>query len=184
MNYRRLEFIGSCTNSDWKTSERELIETMVLDAFEVASPEECARLLKFMRASGLIEKRILEARHHRGGRRHRGLVALDRTRAPEGIRALAEGLRDRESESGRTKCCAHSWITIKSSSRTSLFPTITMAACSHNCWRSGPNATPSSRRSFFASRAASCLPPSASFLQKRSRISAEALTDVSDIWTM
>ena len=91
---------GEIPYTQWrsKTSERELIETMVLDAFEVASPAECARLLNFMRASGLIEKRILEARHHRGWRRHRALVALARTRAPEGIRALAEGLRDREAE--------------------------------------------------------------------------------------
>jgi HEAT repeat protein len=81
-----------------KTSERQLIEAMVLDAFEVANPEESARLLKFMRTSGLIEKRILEARHHQGWRRHNALVALARTRASEGIRALAEGLRDRDSE--------------------------------------------------------------------------------------
>jgi len=91
---------GEIRFSAWRTraSERELIEQMVLDAFEVASPEDAARLLKFMRASGLIDKRILEARHHQGWRRHRALVALGRTRAPEGIRALAEGLRDRDSE--------------------------------------------------------------------------------------
>jgi HEAT repeat protein len=91
---------GETPYASWrtKTSERQLIETMVLDTFEVANPEESARLLKFMRASGLIEKRILEARHHQGWRRHRALVALARTRAPEGIRALAEGLRDRDSE--------------------------------------------------------------------------------------
>jgi len=81
-----------------KTSERQLIETMVLDTYEVANPEESGRLLKFMRASGLVEKRILEARHHQGWQRHKALVALARTRAPEGIRALAEGLRDRDSE--------------------------------------------------------------------------------------
>jgi HEAT repeat protein len=81
-----------------KTSERQLIEAMVLDAYEVANLEESARLLKFMRASGLVEKRILEARHHKGWRRHKALVALARTRAPEGIRALAEGLRDRDPE--------------------------------------------------------------------------------------
>jgi HEAT repeat protein len=81
-----------------KTSERQLIETMVLDAYEVANPEESGRLLKFMRASGLVDKRILEARHHQGWQRHKALVALARTRAPEGIRALAEGLRDRDSE--------------------------------------------------------------------------------------
>jgi HEAT repeat protein len=81
-----------------KTSERQLIETMVLDAYEVANPEESGRLLKFMRASGLVDKRILEARHQQGWQRHKALVALARTRAPEGIRALAEGLRDRDSE--------------------------------------------------------------------------------------
>jgi HEAT repeat protein len=70
----------------------------VLDAFDVANPEESARLLEFMRASGLVEKRILEVRDHQGWRRQRALVALARTRAPEGIRALAEGLRDRDSE--------------------------------------------------------------------------------------
>jgi HEAT repeat protein len=91
---------GEIPYATWrtKTSERQLIEALVLDAFEVANPEESARLLKFMRASGLVEKRIMEARHHRGWRRHAALVALARTRAPEGIRALAEGLRDRDSE--------------------------------------------------------------------------------------
>ncbi|MHB8218270.1 MAG: HEAT repeat domain-containing protein [Candidatus Sulfotelmatobacter sp.] len=89
---------GTIPYAAWrtKTSERELIETMVLDAYEVANLEESARLLKFMRTSGLVEKRILEARHHKGWRRHKALVALARTRAPEGIRALAEGLRDRD----------------------------------------------------------------------------------------
>jgi HEAT repeat protein len=91
---------GEIPYATWrtKTSERQLIEALVLDEFEVANPEESARLLKFMRASGLVEKRIMEARHHRGWRRHAALVALARTRAPEGIRALAEGLRDRDSE--------------------------------------------------------------------------------------
>ena len=84
----------------WRTkpSDRQLVETMVLDAFEVAGPEESARLLKFMRASGLVEKCISDARNHRGWQRHRALVALGRTRAPEGIPALAEGLRDRNPE--------------------------------------------------------------------------------------
>jgi len=91
---------GEIPHSTWRTkaSDRELIETMVLDAFEVANPEESARLLKFMRVTGLIEKRIAEARDHQGWRRHKALVALGRTRAPEGIPSLAEGLRDRDSE--------------------------------------------------------------------------------------
>ena len=91
---------GEIPYGRWRTkpSDLQLIETMVLDAFEVAKPEESARLLKFMRLSGLIEKRIADARHYQGWRRHRALVALGRTRAPEGITALAEGLHDHDSE--------------------------------------------------------------------------------------
>ena len=81
-----------------KPFERRIVEDIVLDAFESASPEESAKLLRFLRASGLIEKRIFEARHHVGWRRQRALVALGRTRAPEGIPALSEGLRDRHLE--------------------------------------------------------------------------------------
>ncbi len=92
--------------------ERRIVETVAMDAFEAAGPEESARLLKFLRNSGLIEKRIFEARHHTGWRRMRSLVALGRTRAPEGIPALSEGLRDRNQETrlaalrglGRTAC--------------------------------------------------------------------------------
>jgi len=77
-----------------KAFDRRIVEEIALDALEAAGPEESARLLKFLRNSGLIEKRIFEARHHTGWRRMRALVALGRTRAPEGIHALAEGLRD------------------------------------------------------------------------------------------
>ena len=81
-----------------KPFDRRIVETIALDALEGASPLEGSRLLKFLRASGLIEKRIFEARKHTGWRRMRALVALGRTRAPEGIPALAEGLRDRDME--------------------------------------------------------------------------------------
>src|SRR5436309_15799213 len=95
-----------------KPFDRRIIEELALDAFEIANPEESARLLKFLRSSGLIEKRIFEARHHHGWRRRRALVALGRTRAPEGIPALSEGLRDGDQETrlaalrglGRTAC--------------------------------------------------------------------------------
>jgi HEAT repeat protein len=91
---------GEIPYETWRTkpSDRRLVEAMVLDAFEIAGPQESARLLGFLRASGLIEKLAFDARHHRGWRRHRALVALGRTRAPEGIPALAEGLRDRALE--------------------------------------------------------------------------------------
>lgn len=95
-----------------KSFDRRIVETIALDAFEAAGPEESARLLKFLRTSGLIEKRIFEARRLTGWRRRRSLVALGRTRAPEGISALAEALRDKDLETrlaalrglGRTAC--------------------------------------------------------------------------------
>jgi len=91
---------GQIPYESWrkKPFDRRIVETIVLDAFEAAGPEESARLLKFLRASGLIEKRIFEARRLTGWRRLRALVALGRTRAPEGIPALAEGLRDPHQE--------------------------------------------------------------------------------------
>src|SRR5258708_2830469 len=91
---------GKIPFETWRKNsfDRGIIETIALDAFEAAGPEESARLLKFLRASGLIEKRIFEARQFTGWRRMKALVALGRTRAPEGIPALAEGLRDRDLE--------------------------------------------------------------------------------------
>ena len=95
-----------------KRLDRRIVETIALDAFEAAGSEEAAQLLRFLRKSGLIEKRIFEAREFTGWRRMRALVALGRTRAPEGIPALGEGLRDRSMEIrlaalrglGRTAC--------------------------------------------------------------------------------
>src|SRR6266849_7859010 len=83
--------------SAWRANafDRRIIETIALDGLEAGNPEECARILRFLRFSGLIEKRIFEARHFTGWRRLRALDALGRTRAPEGIPALAEALRGR-----------------------------------------------------------------------------------------
>jgi HEAT repeat protein len=78
--------------------DRRIVETIALDSLEAADTEQCARTLRFLRASGLIEKRIFEARHLKGWRRLRALVALGRTRAPEGIPALGEALRDSDLE--------------------------------------------------------------------------------------
>jgi HEAT repeat protein len=105
---------GEIPYASWRSKrfDRQIVETTVLDAFEAATAAESARLLSFLRASGLIEKRIFEARRLTGWRRMRALVALGRTRAPEGIPALAEALRDRHAEIrlaalrglGRTAC--------------------------------------------------------------------------------
>jgi HEAT repeat protein len=91
---------GKIPYSAWRGNafDRRIVETIALDGLEAAGPEECARTLEFLRASGLIEKRIFEARHLTGWRRLRALVALGRTRAPEGISALGEALRDKNLE--------------------------------------------------------------------------------------
>jgi HEAT repeat protein len=91
---------GRIPYANWrgKSFDRRIVETIALDILEAAGPEESARLLKFLRSSGLVEKRIFEAREFTGWRRMRALVALGRTRAPEGIPALADGLRDRSME--------------------------------------------------------------------------------------
>src|SRR5216684_9066024 len=81
-----------------KSFDRRIVESIALDALEAAGAEESTRLLKFLRESGLIEKRIFEARKLTGWRRMRALVALGQTRALEGIPALAEALRDRDLE--------------------------------------------------------------------------------------
>jgi HEAT repeat protein len=91
---------GAIPFQSWRAKPFDLriVEAIVLDAFEAADRDEAARLLRFLRASGLIEKLIFDARQHRGWNRNRALVALGRTRAPEGIPALAEALRDRDLE--------------------------------------------------------------------------------------
>jgi HEAT repeat protein len=91
---------GEIPYETWRTKsfDRRIIEDMALDAFEAAAADQSARLLRFLRTSGLIEKRIFEARKLKGWRRRSALVALGRTRAPEGIPALSEALRDLDPE--------------------------------------------------------------------------------------
>jgi HEAT repeat protein len=74
--------------------DREIVESMLLDRLEVASPQEAERLVKCLRLSGLLDLRIYEAREFRGWRRRLALVSLGRMRAPETIPPLAEALDD------------------------------------------------------------------------------------------
>jgi HEAT repeat protein len=76
-----------------KKLDSEVVETILLDCIETAKPEELPKLLGCLRASGLLDLRIYEARSARGLRRRGALVALGRTRAPEAIPALAEALQ-------------------------------------------------------------------------------------------
>ena len=76
----------------------EIVESMLLDRLEVAHPDEALLLCSCLRASGLLDLRIWEARHRRGWRRRQVLVALGRMRAEEAIPALAEALDDSQAE--------------------------------------------------------------------------------------
>ncbi len=91
---------GTIPFATWRNKpfDRRIIQAIALDVFEAAEPAESAQLLKFLRTSGLIDRLIFDAQQLHGWRRRRALVALGRTRAPEGILTLAEGLRDRHLE--------------------------------------------------------------------------------------
>ena len=91
---------GAIRYDEWrkKPFDRQVVESLALDALEASPPAEAARILRFLRESGLLEKQVYEAERYRGWRRRNALVALGRTRAPEGIPALSEGLRDPDPE--------------------------------------------------------------------------------------
>jgi HEAT repeat protein len=91
---------GDVPFEQWRQNPRDcqIVESMALDAFELANNVESAKILKFLRASGLIAKCTFEARRYKGWRRQEALVALGRTRAPEAIPVLSEGLRDPDPE--------------------------------------------------------------------------------------
>ena len=85
---------------DWRFQPLtcEVLESMLLDSLETARPEQMPRLVNCLRQSGLVDKRIDDARQLRGWRRRKALVALGRTRSPEAIPALAEALDDSQME--------------------------------------------------------------------------------------
>ena len=76
----------------------QIVETILADTLEVASPQEAVPLISCLRSSGLLDMRIYESRTMRGWQRHRALVSLGRMRAPEAIPALAEALDDPQTE--------------------------------------------------------------------------------------
>jgi HEAT repeat protein len=71
-----------------------ILEAILLDRLEVAGRQEAEQIRYCLRISGLLDKRIYQARRRRGWRRLHTLVVLGRMRCPEAIPALAEGLDD------------------------------------------------------------------------------------------
>ena len=96
---------GTVPPSAWrcKRVDCEVVESILLDAIEIAAPGELPRLLACLRTSGLLDMRIFDARARRGTSQRMALVALGRTRAPEAIPALAEAL---EGEPAETRIAA------------------------------------------------------------------------------
>jgi HEAT repeat protein len=91
---------GELPISSWRSKafDRRVVESLVLDDLESTRAPQAGRLLEFLRTSGLLQKRVFDARHHRGWRRKRALILLGLTRAPEGVAALSEGMRDADAE--------------------------------------------------------------------------------------
>ena len=85
---------GKVPASSWrlKRLDCEIVEAILLDDIEMATPERLPSLLACLRSSGLLDMRIFEARAAVGWKRRAALVALGRTRAPEAVPALAEAL--------------------------------------------------------------------------------------------
>jgi len=91
---------GEVPPQTWRTNSftSAIVESILLDNIEVASPQNLPQLLHCLRISGLLDERIYQARHGKGWNRRVALVALGRTRAPEAVPALAEALGDTASD--------------------------------------------------------------------------------------
>jgi HEAT repeat protein len=87
---------GTVAPEEWRDNRLtcEIVEAMLLDRLEFAGGKEAEPLLTCVRASGLLDLRIQDARRRRGWRRRRALASLGRMRAPEAVPALAEALDD------------------------------------------------------------------------------------------
>jgi HEAT repeat protein len=85
---------GTLPARSWrlKRLDCEIVEAILLDSIETAVAEQLPPLLACLRSSGLLDMRIYQARNATGWKRRLALVALGRTRAPEAVPALAEGL--------------------------------------------------------------------------------------------
>jgi HEAT repeat protein len=81
-----------------KTLDCEIVESILLDSIEAASPQQLPPLLHCLRSSGLLDMRIHEARAVTGWKRRTALVALGRTHTPEAIAPLAEALYSPDDE--------------------------------------------------------------------------------------
>ena len=91
---------GKVSPLDWRFNalDCDIVESILLDSIEMATPETLPGLLDCLRKSALLDMRVCETRGARGWRRRTALIALGRTRAFEAIPALAEALDSRSRE--------------------------------------------------------------------------------------
>jgi HEAT repeat protein len=96
---------GKISAEEWRFDPLacEIVESILLDTIEMATPDQLPKLLDCLRTSGLLDMRICEARMSGGWKRRTALLALGRTRAMESIPALAEAL---DSSSRETRIAA------------------------------------------------------------------------------
>jgi HEAT repeat protein len=95
-NWERI-LSGAIPADDWRAAhdDAEAITSLTLDRLDASkSAPECAKLLVFLRGSGLLDRIMLDARRLRGWRREVALVRLGRTRAPEAVPILVSALDD------------------------------------------------------------------------------------------
>lgn len=87
---------GEISADDWRAvrEDSEAITALTLDRMDAADDVESARLLNFMRSTGLLDRMMLNARRLKSWRREAALVRLGRTRAPEAVPILAGALDD------------------------------------------------------------------------------------------
>ena len=95
------EILSGAVNSEsWRGNpmRRAIVQDFVLRDLDTASPRDGPRLQEFMRANGLLDACIEQARKGHAWQRRNALVTLGATLMPEAIPALAEALDDRQLE--------------------------------------------------------------------------------------
>src|SRR5882724_2919489 len=92
---------GALDSGFWRGDpmRREIVQDFLLRELDTAGPKDRSRFQEFMRANGLLDACIEQARKGRAWQRRNALVTLGATLMPEAIPTLAEALDDRQLES-------------------------------------------------------------------------------------
>lgn len=85
---------GAIPAARWRNRplDRQIVETILLDSIEAATPDQLPPLTEFLRTSGLLDIRLRDARTSNGWKQRSALVALGRTRSREALGPLVDVL--------------------------------------------------------------------------------------------